>query len=77
MTYGALAHRLGTCARAIGNACRANPLPIVVPCHRIVAAHGQGGYAGNKEPWHHDIKVWLLEHEQYDRNHRTIPYAIG
>src|SRR3990172_3145721 len=35
-SYGALARELGTCARAVGNACRSNPLPIIIPCHRIV-----------------------------------------
>jgi methylated-DNA-[protein]-cysteine S-methyltransferase len=42
--YGEIARRLGTSARAVGAACRANPLPIVVPCHRVVAADGIGSY---------------------------------
>jgi len=45
-TYGELACRLGSSARAVGGACRANPLPLVVPCHRVVAAGGVGGFAG-------------------------------
>jgi methylated-DNA-[protein]-cysteine S-methyltransferase len=45
-TYGDLARRLGSVARAVGNACGANPLPIVIPCHRIVASGGRGGYSG-------------------------------
>lgn len=46
-TYGSLARRLKTSARPVGGACRANPLPIVVPCHRVVAAGGTaGGYSG-------------------------------
>ncbi len=45
-TYGELAAALDTSARAVGGACRANPLPLVVPCHRVVAAGGLGGFAG-------------------------------
>jgi len=48
-TYGELARALGTSPRAVGGACRANPLPIVVPCHRVVARSGLGGYAGDWE----------------------------
>jgi methylated-DNA-[protein]-cysteine S-methyltransferase len=46
VTYGELAGRLGSSPRAVGGACRANPCPILVPCHRVVAARGRGGYAG-------------------------------
>ncbi|MDN5848203.1 MAG: methylated-DNA--[protein]-cysteine S-methyltransferase [Nitrococcus sp.] len=63
-TYGALARELGTSARAIGGACRANPVPLVVPCHRVVAAAGIGGFAGFVEGGMHAIKGWLLEHER-------------
>lgn len=46
-TYGALAVALETSPRAVARACAANPLPILVPCHRVVAAHGRlGGYSG-------------------------------
>ncbi len=45
-TYGELAKILGSAARAVGGACRANPLPLVVPCHRVIAACGLGGFAG-------------------------------
>ena len=45
-SYGALARLLGSSPRAVGRACGANPLPIVVPCHRVVASHGPGGYSG-------------------------------
>ena len=61
--YGELARQLGTGARAIGNACRANPIPIVVPCHRVLAAHGLGGYSGVTRGSSLGIKRWLLEHE--------------
>ncbi|NTS75449.1 methylated-DNA--[protein]-cysteine S-methyltransferase [Catenovulum sp. SM1970] len=64
-TYGQLAKELGTSPRAIGGACRRNPIPIVVPCHRIVAASGIGGYSGQwQEGKKVDIKAWLLQHEQ-------------
>jgi methylated-DNA-[protein]-cysteine S-methyltransferase len=46
VTYGALARHLGSSPRAVGAACGANPVPIVVPCHRVVAARGLGGYGG-------------------------------
>jgi methylated-DNA-[protein]-cysteine S-methyltransferase len=46
-TYGAIAAKLGASARAVGTACGRNPLPIIVPCHRVVAAGGRlGGYSG-------------------------------
>ncbi len=63
LTYGALAKRLGTSARAIGNACRTNKIPIVIPCHRIVAKTGLGGYMGHRKGSELDIKQWLLQHE--------------
>ena len=43
-TYGALAKQLGSAARAVGQACGSNPLPILMPCHRVVAANGLGGF---------------------------------
>jgi methylated-DNA-[protein]-cysteine S-methyltransferase len=46
VTYGQLAWRLESSARAVGSACRANPVPIIVPCHRVVAAMGVGGFMG-------------------------------
>lgn len=62
-TYGELAATLGTSARAVGGACRANPCPIVVPCHRVVARHGLGGFAGDSSGRKLAIKRWLLRHE--------------
>jgi len=46
LTYGALAHRLGSSARAVGRACASNPISIIIPCHRLLAATGLGGYSG-------------------------------
>ena len=62
-TYGELAARLGSGARAVGNACRANPCPLVVPCHRVVAVRGLGGFAGERSGHKLEIKRWLLRHE--------------
>jgi methylated-DNA-[protein]-cysteine S-methyltransferase len=46
-TYGAIAKRVSNpqAARAVGNAVGANPIPIIVPCHRVVATNGLGGYS--------------------------------
>lgn len=66
LTYGELASRLGSGARAVGNACRANPVPLLIPCHRVVAAHGIGGYAGQVEGEEVRRKRWLLDHEGID-----------
>ena len=64
-TYGELALELGSSARAVGGACGANPIPVVVPCHRVVAAGGSlGGFMGAREEgFELGIKRWLLEHE--------------
>jgi len=62
-TYGEIAKVLGSGPRAVGNACRKNPLPVVVPCHRVVAASGPGGYAGQTQGRNMMIKGWLLAHE--------------
>ena len=45
-TYGDLAQDLGVSAQAIGQACGANPIAIIIPCHRVLAANGLGGYSG-------------------------------
>lgn len=64
-TYGELAKAIGSSARAVGGACGANPLPIVVPCHRVVGANGSlGGFMGaRQEGFELSIKRWLLAHE--------------
>lgn len=69
-TYGALAKELNSSARAVGNACRRNLFPLIVPCHRVVSASGIGGYAGDTQDKQHgqihflQIKQWLLAHEK-------------
>ena len=60
-TYGELAADLNTSSRAIGQACKRNPISILIPCHRVVAAKGIGGYMGGTRKTH--IKQWLLQHE--------------
>lgn len=62
-SYGDLARQLDTSARAVGGACRANPTVVLVPCHRVVAATGLGGFSGETEGAMPEIKRWLLRHE--------------
>jgi methylated-DNA-[protein]-cysteine S-methyltransferase len=67
-TYGELATLAGSNpggARAAGQAMRHNPLPIVIPCHRVLAAGGIGGFAGSDRPADGSVAVkrWLLDHE--------------
>lgn len=61
--YGDLARRLASAARAVGQACGANPYPLVVPCHRVIAAGGLGGFANATGGYLLDTKRWLLAHE--------------
>ncbi len=63
VTYGQLAWRLESSARAVGGACRANPIALIVPCHRVVAATGVGGFMGHGQGQTIGIKEWLLQHE--------------
>jgi methylated-DNA-[protein]-cysteine S-methyltransferase len=63
-TYGALAKQLGTAARAVGQACGSNPLPILIPCHRVVAANGLGGFMHASSGAPLGVKTWLLQHER-------------
>ncbi|TDR78326.1 methylated-DNA--[protein]-cysteine S-methyltransferase [Paludibacterium purpuratum] len=63
-TYGDLARDLGSVARAVGGACGRNPLPIIVPCHRVVATSGLGGFNQSTGRQTVGIKEWLLAHER-------------
>lgn len=65
-SYGALARDLNSAARAVGGACRANPIAIMVPCHRVVAAQGMGGFSGATAGSELLLKQWLLKHESYN-----------
>jgi len=61
VSYQELAKHIGRprAARAVGQACGANPIPILIPCHRVIAANGSlGGYSSGLER-----KRWLLKHE--------------
>ncbi|MFT6537536.1 MAG: methylated-DNA-[protein]-cysteine S-methyltransferase [Loktanella salsilacus] len=59
-TYGDLARQLGVSAQAIGQACGANPIPIVIPCHRVLGASSLGGFSG---PRGIEDKIALLKRE--------------
>jgi methylated-DNA-[protein]-cysteine S-methyltransferase len=64
LSYGEVAAAIHSGPRAVGNACGANPYPVVVPCHRVVAANqGLGGFARQRGGFLLDIKRWLLQHE--------------
>lgn len=65
ITYGELARRSGTGlpARAIGSIMGANPVPVVIPCHRVVAGDGLGGYSGGDPGQELETKRRLLELE--------------
>ena len=60
-TYGDLAAELGVPAQAIGSACGGNPIPVIIPCHRILGASTLGGFSGMGGV---ETKVWLLRHEK-------------
>jgi len=62
-SYGELAAELKSCPQAVGQACGANPIPVIVPCHRVVGKAGLGGFARHTSGAHLDIKRWLLAHE--------------
>lgn len=61
--YGDLADELGSAARAVGQACGANPFPLVTPCHRVLGKSGPGGFAHSRGGWLLETKRWLLQHE--------------
>jgi methylated-DNA-[protein]-cysteine S-methyltransferase len=65
LTYGEIAAQIGSGPRAVANACGANNLPLLVPCHRVVAKNGIGGFMqGNVDGL--AIKKWLLRHEGFE-----------
>lgn len=65
LTYGQVARRIGSAPRAVGQACGANWYPIVIPCHRVTATGGLGGFSNSDEAdgFHLGVKRWLLAHE--------------
>ncbi|OFZ68452.1 MAG: cysteine methyltransferase [Betaproteobacteria bacterium RBG_16_56_24] len=62
-SYGELAAELKSAAQAVGQACGANPIPIIIPCHRVVSKSGLGGFMRHASGASLDIKRWLLAHE--------------
>jgi len=65
LSYGELAATISSSARAVGQACGTNPLPLVIPCHRVVARDGSlGGFMGRRGGFALSVKRWLLEHER-------------
>jgi methylated-DNA-[protein]-cysteine S-methyltransferase len=69
-TYGELARSLHTAPRAVGGACGANPISLVIPCHRVVGSQGSlGGFMGTTHGDPIAIKRWLLTHEGYRFGH--------
>jgi methylated-DNA-[protein]-cysteine S-methyltransferase len=63
-TYGDVAKKIRSGARAVGTACGANPYPLIAPCHRVVSAQGIGGFMKENSPGlYRQIKLWLLKHE--------------
>lgn len=62
--YGDLAALLHSSPRAVGQACGSNPIPIVIPCHRVVSKAGLGGFMHRDDDGALDIKRWLLVHEK-------------
>ncbi len=64
-TYGAIAKLLRTAPRAVGQACGANWFPLIIPCHRVTATGGLGGFAHHDDAtgFHLGVKRWLLAHE--------------
>lgn len=61
MTYGEMAEAVGGEARAVGGACGANPIPVIIPCHRVLGAGNRMvGYSGRGRV---ETKRWLLVHE--------------
>ena len=65
LTYGQVAKLVGSAPRAVGQACGANPFPLVIPCHRVTAAGGIGGFSNHDDEtgFHIAVKRWLLAHE--------------
>jgi methylated-DNA-[protein]-cysteine S-methyltransferase len=68
ITYGALARQLGSAPRAVGQACRRNPFPIIIPCHRVTSSAGPEYYSGGDGP---QTKAWLIEFEARTLGHRS------
>jgi methylated-DNA-[protein]-cysteine S-methyltransferase len=62
-SYGDVARAIRSGPRAVGQACGANWFPLVIPCHRVLAANAIGGFANHDDGFHLNVKRWLLAHE--------------
>lgn len=65
LTYGQVAKLIQSAPRAVGQACGANWFPLVIPCHRVTASGGLGGFSNHDDEtgFHLGVKRWLLAHE--------------
>lgn len=65
LTYGQVAKLIRSAPRAVGQACGANWYPLVIPCHRVTATGGLGGFSNHDDEtgFHLGVKRWLLAHE--------------
>lgn len=63
ITYSALAKKIASSPRAVGNACRDNPYALFIPCHRVISVSGMGGYCGQTDGDLMAVKCKLLEFE--------------
>ena len=82
LTYGDVAKRLDSAARAVGGACGDNKIPLIIPCHRVVARNGIGGFMHTTGDRETGIKQWLLRHEKgvvqpYGREHEQRCRVAG
>lgn len=76
LTYNDVARALKTAPRPVGGACGANRIPIVIPCHRVLASGGGlGGFMRGRATEALDIKRWLLRHEGIKS--ASLPYQVG
>ena len=69
LTYGDVARRIRSAPRAVGQACGANWFPLVIPCHRVTASGGLGGFSNHDDEtgFHLGVKRWLLAHEGVEK----------
>lgn len=63
-TYTELAQSVASGARAVANACGANPIPLIIPCHRVVGKRDLGGFMRGRDAGSLHLKQWLLNHER-------------
>lgn len=65
LTYGQVAKLIRSAPRAVGQACGANWFPLIIPCHRVTASGGLGGFSNHDDEtgFHLGVKRWLLAHE--------------